>query len=264
MHKRRTRFAPALSVVSEVLESRTLLSGTSAEVAGARAAHSATKTTLAVSAGTLGQPITFTVTVRGSAAAGSPQGTVDLIDQGAVIQTLELSPTTSTNARSAYSEATYTLTPAPGGAAVYFGKHNVTAEFVPSSNEFGKSTARKSFTVSQPAYTTLADGTQIATIATGSGPQLQSGQTASVLYTGYLEKNGEIFDDSVNDGGSPFSFTVGAGQVITGFDAGVLGMQVGETRIVEIPPTDGYGDVSNGPIPANSTLIFVMTLESIS
>ena len=118
--------------------------------------------------------------------------------------------------------------------------------------------------MSKPAYTALAGGVQIATIAQGSGPAIQSGQTASVFYTGYLAKNGHIFDDSINDGGTPFSFTVGAGQVVTGFDEGTLGMQVGETRIVLIPPAEGYGNVANGPIPAHSTLIFVVTLESIS
>ena len=51
---------------------------------------------------------------------------------------------------------------------------------------------------------------------------------------------------------------------IPGFDAGTLGMRVGETRIVEIPSAEGYGDTANGPIPANSTLIFVLTLQSIS
>ena len=85
-----------------------------------------------------------------------------------------------------------------------------------------------------------------------------------MLYTGYLAKNGQIFDDSINHGGTPFSFTLGAGQVIPGFDAGTVGMQVGETRIVLIPPAEGYGATANGPIPGNSTLVFVLTLESIS
>jgi FKBP-type peptidyl-prolyl cis-trans isomerase/Bacterial Ig-like domain (group 3) len=272
MVKRRSRAVRPLSVVVETLESRVVLSGiastsalpqSAAEIA-ARGAHSAaTETTLAVGAGTLGQPITFTVTVRAPASAGSPQGTVNLVDHGSVIQTLTLSPTTSTNARSAFSEATFTLTALPGGGAYYFGKHTISAEFIPSSS-FRKSTGRKTFSVSQPDYTTLASGVKVATIAPGSGPAIQAGQTASVLYTGYLEKNGDIFDDSINDGGTPLSYTVGVGQVIPGFDEGTVGMQVGETRIVEIPPAEGYGDTANGPIPANSTLIFVLTLEAIS
>jgi FKBP-type peptidyl-prolyl cis-trans isomerase len=98
----------------------------------------------------------------------------------------------------------------------------------------------------------------------GSGPEIQTGQTASVLYTGYLARTGKIFDDSINDGGKPLSYTLGAGQVIPGFDAGTAGMQVGETRIVLIPPAEGYGATANGPIARNSTLIVVLTLESIS
>jgi FKBP-type peptidyl-prolyl cis-trans isomerase len=118
--------------------------------------------------------------------------------------------------------------------------------------------------VRKPAYTALAGGVKIATSVPGSGPEIQSGQTASVLYTGYLARNGHLFDDSINDGGTPFSFTLGAGEVIPGFDEGTVGMQVGETRIVMIPPAEGYGPTANGPIPGNSTLIFVLTLESIS
>jgi FKBP-type peptidyl-prolyl cis-trans isomerase len=135
--------------------------------------------------------------------------------------------------------------------------------FIPGG-AYSKSTASKSFTVSQPAYTTLAGGVQIATIAPGSGPGIQSGQTAGVLYTGYLAKNGQIFDDSIRHGGTPLSFTLGAGQLIPGFDAGTVGMKPGETRVILIPPAEGYGSTTNGPIPANSTLIFVVTLESIS
>ena len=272
MNRRRVRFAPALSVVLETLESRIVLSGIdttsmihqgAAEVAARTVRNAPTATLLAVSSGTLGQPITFTVTVRAPARAGSPEGTVNIVDHGAVIESLTLSPTTSTNARFAFSGATATLIQPPGGAAYYFGKHPISATFIPSG-AFSKSHAAKSFTVSKPAYTALAGGVQIATVVQGSGPSIQSGQTASVLYTGYLAKNGHIFDDSINHGGTPLSFPVGVGQVIPGFDEGTVGMQVGETRIIVIPPAEGYGSTANGPIPANSTLIFVLTLESIS
>jgi hypothetical protein len=268
MNKKRSRFAPSLSVVNATLETRIVLSGGyshqgAADVAALAARKAPTETSLAVSAGTLGQPITFNVTVRAPATAGAPQGTVNLIDHGNVIATLALSPATSTNGKSASREAIATLTTPPGGAAYFFGKHTVSAEFLPSG-AFAKSKANTTFTVSQPTYTTLAGGVKIATIAPGSGPQVQAGQTAGVLYTGYLAKNGQVFDDSLKHGGTPFSFKVGAGQVVPGFDEGTAGMQVGETRIVSIPPAEGYGSKANGPIPANSTLIFVLTLESIS
>jgi hypothetical protein len=260
----------------ETLENRTLLSGaasavvnagsaverTAVEVAAKPVKKAPTKTTLAVSAGTLGQPVTFDVTVRAPVAAGSPAGTVNIIDRGNVIETITLSPTTSTNPKYAFSEGAITLTQPPGGSAYYFGNHAVRATFIPAGL-FNKSSAGKAFKVSKPVYTITA-GIAYETIATGSGPAIQTGQTANSLYTGYLAKNGHIFDDSINDGGSTLPYQLGAGSVIYGFDQGTLGMQVGETRIILIPPAAGYGKTANGPIPANSTLIFVVTLESIS
>ena len=216
---------------------------------GARKA--ATHTTLEVSTGTIGQPIHIDVTVRAAASAGAPQGTVNLVDHGTVIATLTLTPTASSG-RSATSEATATLSQPPGGSAYDFGRHPLSAVFVPSGS-FTKSSANKAFVVSQPSYTALADGVKVATVMAGSGAAIQSGQTAEVLYTGYLAKNGKIFDESAYHGGTPLGFTVGAGQVITGFDEGTVGMQVGETRAILIPAAEGYGSSANGSIPANST-----------
>ncbi len=272
MNRRHSRFAPGRRLEMESLEGRIVLSGIgsggaipsrTAEFAAQTIKKAATETTLAVNAGTLSQPITFTVTVRAPAGAGSPVGTVNLTSRGSLIQTLTLSPTTSANRRFAVSEATLTVTSQPGGAANFFGRYPINATFVPGGM-FSKSSANKTFTVSQPAFTTLADGVNIATVAPGSGPQIQAGQTASVLYTGYLAQNGQIFDDSSKEGGAPLSFVLGSGQLIPGFDAGTAGMRVGETRIIVIPPSQGYGSTANGAIPANSTLVFVVTLESIS
>jgi FKBP-type peptidyl-prolyl cis-trans isomerase FkpA len=253
MPSQRSRFVPGFAPATEALESRVVLSA-------AGLAHTAT--TLAVQAGTLGQPIQFAATVRGPASAGSPAGTVEFLDHGAVLGTAAVSAG-STTGKFATSQATYTLTPQPGGPATFFGKHSITAEFVPSTG-FAKSAGSKAFTVAQPTYTTLSDGAKYATIVPGSGPAITAGQTANVLYTGYLAKNGAIFDDSADHGGTPFSFTVGGGQVIPGFDAGTVGMKAGETRIVEIPAAEGYGSTADGAIPANSALIFVLTLSSIS
>jgi len=256
----------------ESLEGRIVLSGIgssgafasrTAEFGAQTIKKAATETTLAVNAGTLGQPITFAVTVRAPAAAGSPVGTVNLTSHGNLIQTLTLSPTTSANRRFAVSEATYTVTSQPGGAANFFGRYPVNATFVPGGM-FSKSSANKTFRVSPPAFTTLATGVNIATVVPGSGPQIQDGQTASVLYTGYLAQNGQIFDDSITHGGAPLSFVLGSGQLIPGIDTGTAGMRIGETRIIEIPPSQAYGSTANGTIPANSTLVFEVTLESIS
>ncbi len=88
-----------------------------------------------------------------------------------------------------------------------------------------------------------------------------------MLYTGYLARGGKIFDDSVDHGGEPFEFTVEASpeQVITGFDEGTVGMEVGETRVLLIPPSLGYG-VNGAPptIPPNAKLVFLITLVGIS
>jgi peptidylprolyl isomerase len=269
---------PVSGCIIETLENRTLMCGTAGvaavdqggavahpavEVSAALVRKAATKTTLAVSAGTLNQPITFSVMVRAAAAAGSPAGTVNILNHGQVIESITLSPTTSTNPKYAFSEGTATLTFQPGGSAPFIGRHPVSAKFIPTG-AFLKSGAAKVFAVSKPAYTISGD-VGIETIAAGSGPAIQVGQMANVLYTGYLAKNGRIFDDSINDGGTPFNFTIGAGQVIPGFDEGALGMQVGETRIVLIPPAAGYGRTGSPPaIPGNATLIFVLTLESIT
>jgi peptidylprolyl isomerase len=262
------------SPVLEVLEKRSLLSAP-VSVASELSAHVATdfaakavkvaptKTTLTATAGTLGQPVTFTVTVRAAAAAGSPVGTVEIFQQKTLLQTLTLSPTMSASPKNAFSDATYTLDQPVGGSAYFFGKHAVTAEFIPAGT-FAKSAAAGSFNVTKPVYTTLSDGVKYESIAAGTGPAVTSGETVDVSYTGYLAKNGKIFDDTINDGGTPFSFTLGAGDVITGFDQGTQGMQAGETRIVDIPPADGYGATADGPIPKNSTLLFVITLDSVN
>ena len=132
MNQRRSRFTPAVSFVNETLEGRLLPSGfafgsadavahSAAEVAARTVRAGATTTKLEVNAGTLGQPITFTAIVRAAARAGSPQGTVNIIDHGVVIQTLPLSPTTSTSARYAFSEATYTLRESPGAGTTFSG-----------------------------------------------------------------------------------------------------------------------------------------------
>ena len=186
MNQRRLRRPAAVSRVIDVLEGRALLSGSGSAVADIKG--DLTKTTLAVSTGALEQPIALSVTVRGSAAAGSPQGTVNILDRGQLLGTLTLSPTTSTNARYAYSAASQILAPEPGGSALFIGKHALTAVFVPSGTAM-KSSASKTFAVSKPAYTKLAGGVEIATVSQGSGPQIQTGQTASVLYTGYLAEN---------------------------------------------------------------------------
>jgi len=96
----------------------------------------------------------------------------------------------------------------------------------------------------------------------GSGDVAAAGKTVSVHYTGWLE-NGKKFDSSV-DRGQPFSFPLGAGRVIKGWDEGVQGMKVGGKRKLIIPANLGYGSRgAGGVIPPNATLIFDVELLGV-
>eukprot|EP00695_Tsukubamonas_globosa_P002756 TRINITY_DN395_c0_g1_i1.p1 TRINITY_DN395_c0_g1~~TRINITY_DN395_c0_g1_i1.p1 ORF type:complete len:137 (-),score=44.11 TRINITY_DN395_c0_g1_i1:40-450(-) len=89
----------------------------------------------------------------------------------------------------------------------------------------------------------------------------KSGDSIKVHYTGKL-MDGTVFDSSV-ERGQPFSFKLGQGMVIKGWDQGLLGACVGEKRKLVIPPNMGYGDRATGKIPANSVLIFTTEIMGI-
>jgi FKBP-type peptidyl-prolyl cis-trans isomerase FkpA len=109
---------------------------------------------------------------------------------------------------------------------------------------------------------TTATGLTYEDIETGAGAEAQSGQKAKVHYTGWLT-NGQKFDSS-KDRNDPFEFTLGAGQVIKGWDEGVVGMKVGGKRRLTIPPGLGYGARgAGGVIPPNADLIFEVELLGI-
>jgi peptidylprolyl isomerase len=111
--------------------------------------------------------------------------------------------------------------------------------------------------------TTTPSGLQYWDIVVGTGATAVSGSQVKVHYTGWLV-SGEKFDSSL-DRGEPFSFMLGAGQVIKGWDEGVAGMKVGGKRQLRIPPTLGYGaEGSGGVIPSNATLIFDVELLDVS
>ena len=105
---------------------------------------------------------------------------------------------------------------------------------------------------------------KIETTQEGTGDRaVKAGDTISVQYTGKLT-DGKKFDSSHDHGGQPFSFKVGAGQVIKGWDQGLLGARVGEKRTLTIPPDLGYGAAgAGGVIPPNATLIFDVEVVSI-
>lgn len=103
---------------------------------------------------------------------------------------------------------------------------------------------------------------EISDIVVGSGDEAIAGKVVTVNYLGTLT-NGFKFDSSY-DRGEPFSFILGAGQVIKGWDEGVAGMRVGGKRKLTIPPELAYGNRSIGNIiPANSTLIFEVELLGV-
>ena len=94
----------------------------------------------------------------------------------------------------------------------------------------------------------------------GDGDEAVTGKTVVVNYTGAFE-DGKVFDTSV--GRAPFEFTLGAGQVIAGWDQGVVGMKVGGQRVLIIPSDLGYGDQGYGPIPGKATLVFEIELLEV-
>ena len=111
---------------------------------------------------------------------------------------------------------------------------------------------------------TTMDGLQMTDTTVGTGTVAQVGDYVTVNYTGTLD-NGTIFDSSLKPGRTPFGFLLGAGQVIKGWDEGVVGMKVGGTRELVIPPSLGYGAQGAGTvIPPNATLHFTITLLSVS
>jgi peptidylprolyl isomerase len=110
-----------------------------------------------------------------------------------------------------------------------------------------------------PAPTQLV----VKDLKTGDGAEAKSGDQVSVQYVGVLYSDGKQFDSSW-DRGQPFSFQLGGGNVIPGWDQGVAGMKVGGRRELVIPPDLAYGAQGQPPtIPANATLVFVIDLVSV-
>jgi len=116
------------------------------------------------------------------------------------------------------------------------------------------------------AEQTTASGLRIIDTVVGTGATPATGQTCVMHYTGWLYENGAKgakFDSSV-DRGSPFEFSIGTGQVISGWDEGVATMKIGGKRTLIIPPELGYGaHGAGGLIPPNATLIFDVELLAV-
>jgi FKBP-type peptidyl-prolyl cis-trans isomerase FkpA len=140
-----------------------------------------------------------------------------------------------------------------GAAAAALALVSLTAPFPAAQGASGK-------------MTELADGLKYTDTTVGTGAEAIPGHKVSVHYTGWLyenEKQGKKFDSSL-DRGQPFDFTLGAHQVIRGWDEGVAGMKVGGKRTLIIPPDLGYGARgAGGVIPPNATLLFDVELLEV-
>ena len=108
---------------------------------------------------------------------------------------------------------------------------------------------------------------QVTDVKVGTGTEATNGRSVTVHYTGWLynetaaNHHGSQFDSSRDK--QPYTFTLGAGRVIKGWDQGVLGMKVGGQRTLIIPPSLGYGAAGNPPIPGNATLVFDVELLNV-
>jgi FKBP-type peptidyl-prolyl cis-trans isomerase len=134
-----------------------------------------------------------------------------------------------------------------------------------TANKTAKPTAvaaASSTAIPQIATTTNSGLTYIVTQKNEAGQQLKAGDTVVVHYTGLLT-NGVKFDSSL-DRSEPFSFPLGAGRVIKGWDEGIQKLRVGERATLIIPPALGYGERGAGNvIPSNATLIFIVEVVGV-
>ncbi len=109
--------------------------------------------------------------------------------------------------------------------------------------------------------THTASGLYYQDVTVGSGTAASAGSTVHALYSGWLH-DGTLFG-AAEDPNDPLIFRLGVGEVIKGWDEGVAGMREGGERKLVIPPALGYGNRANGPIPANSTLVFRIQIISV-
>lgn len=121
--------------------------------------------------------------------------------------------------------------------------------------------AKKVQTPAKPKKIKLQSGTTIEDLKVGEGKLAKPGKKVFMYYRGVLANNQKEFDSQLS--GKPFMFGLGKGEVIQGWDAGIIGMKVGGKRRLTVPPSQGYGSQRTGPIPPNSTLIFDVELKSV-
>jgi FKBP-type peptidyl-prolyl cis-trans isomerase len=150
---------------------------------------------------------------------------------------------------------------------LYKGNHPITAKYTGDSLYANSASNIADVTIAKPTTTVTSDGLQYAIITPGSGSPAVNGNGLTLNYYGYLN-DGTEFDGTNLPGGIQFNFHLGVGRAIPGFDQGLQGMQIGETRVVVIPDALGYGATAQPAtttpprpgIPANSRLTFIVQL----
>ena|SRR5688572_3923283 len=133
----------------------------------------------------------------------------------------------------------------------------------PTAPRIEETTFAPSLGVDLDASTRTGSGLYIRDLVVGTGSTAQNGATLTVHYRGALP-GGFVFDDNVAGVDAPFSFELGAGGVIKGWEEGLLGMRVGGRRQLIIPARLGYGAAGSGVIPPNSILVFTVDLIRIT
>lgn len=250
-----TAIRPACFV--ETLEGRRLLSVSAssvAQVAVKPAAAIATQVALDISAKKIiiGQSLTLTVRIKPSGGG---------IATGSVTMTDDNKNTDITGTVNHLGYIRFTFGPAD---ALWTGAYDFRAKYAPTGNFAASHSIDKGVSVEAPTLTNEPSGVAEATVTAGTGKGAKSGQTITALYTGFLT-TGSVFDESA-DHTAPgtFSFVLDApGGAIAGFNDGLVGIEAGETRVLVIPPSLGYGSEAQSGIPANSTLVFVVSAVSI-
>jgi FKBP-type peptidyl-prolyl cis-trans isomerase len=144
-----------------------------------------------------------------------------------------------------------------------FSSSSVSAPNLFSTNSQNSQANTSNLSSSMPNTSTSSNTSelQIQDLVMGTGAEVVSGDTITIHYSGTL-LNGTKFDSSY-DRGQPFSTRIGVGQVIQGWDKGIIGMKIGGKRKLTIPAELAYGSRAIGSIPANSTLVFETELISI-
>jgi FKBP-type peptidyl-prolyl cis-trans isomerase len=122
-----------------------------------------------------------------------------------------------------------------------------------------KDNGRKAATITPPKGVPAPTTLKSAVLIKGTGPKVTSGQTIVAQYTGALWSTGKNFDSSWDHGGAT-ALQIGTGNVIKGWDQGLVGQTVGSRVLLVIPPSLGYGDQAQSGIPAKSTLVFVIDI----